>query len=105
MNAHMELTSSAEGTIVIGIFAALVFGMLAFMEFSTTTPRTIKAWRWFCVFLALALISVGVVVAGTRMPREKIIHACVTGPVSLEQISTRYDIIKVDGSELTLRVR
>ena len=57
------------------------------------------------ISLVAALLFAGVAYWGTRLPRQKVIHACVDGPVSLELIASRYDILKVDGKELTLRVR
>ena len=49
--------------------------------------------------------SAGLVVYGSKMPRQQIVKACANGPISLELISSRYDILDVDGKELTLRVR
>ena len=55
--------------------------------------------------IALAAASVVMFIIGASSPRVHEIKACAYGPVSLEEVAARYEIVKVDGKELTLRVR
>lgn len=98
MNAHMMVTDTALGLIVIGVSVAvgLVFG--AFMGWLNAKKR----WWMLAIFAA---VFAALAVAGCRMPRVKEIRACVNGPISLETVSAVYDIVKIDGKELVLRER
>jgi len=98
MNAHMVVTNTALGLIIVGVLLATGLAISAFMWWLEAKKR----W-WMLAIFAVAFAALAV--AGCRMPRVKEIHACVDGPVSLELIASRYDILKVDGKELTLRVR
>lgn len=99
MNAHMVRLNSFEPMLAIGIVGVMVFGaLLALAIFEKS-----KAGIWGCSMLAIAFAVM--IVTALRLPMKKEIHACVNGPVSLEQIATVYDIVEVDGKELTLRER
>lgn len=97
MNSKMVMSSAAETVIVIST--------LFFLGFAIATAVAAGTSKWWWVTLILAVISVGAIVYGVKMPRVKEIHACVNGPLSLEQVEAVYDIVKIDGKELTLRVR
>lgn len=99
MNCHMRATGAAVGMITIGFAVAVLFMLCGFTSWGQ--GKKIGA----AVLFAVALAGAAVAVAGVYMPREKIVRACACGPVSLEQVAVRYDIIEVDGKELTLRVR
>ena len=97
MNAKMVLSDSAS--LVIGI------SVICFTMFVIITVATyFDAKRWW-IFLLLAVVSAGGIAHGVCMPRIKEIRACVNGPISLEQVSTVYDIVKIDGKEIVLRER
>lgn len=99
MNVHMVRLKRFEPMLAIGIVGVMVFGaLLALAIFEKS-----KAGIWGCSMLAIAFAVM--IVMALRMPMKKEIRACVNGPVSLEQIATVYDIVKVDGKELTLRER
>ena len=55
--------------------------------------------------IVCAMVGIVIMIVGFSRPKEQIVHACANGPVSLEQIAVKYDIISVDGKELKLRVR
>ena len=98
MNAHMVVTNTALGLIIVGVSLATGLAISAFMWWLEAKKR------WWMLAI-LAAVFAALAVAGCRMPRVKEIRACVEGPVSLELIASRYDILQVDGKELTLRVR
>jgi uncharacterized membrane protein len=99
MNCHMRATDAAAGMIAVGFIVAVLFMWCGFASWGQ--GRRIGA----AVLFAVALAGAAVAVAGVCIPREKIVRACACGPVSLEMVATRYDIIEVDGKELVLRVR
>jgi hypothetical protein len=98
MNAHMVVTNTALGLIIVGVSLATGLAISAFMWWLEAKKR----W-WMLAIFAVAFAALAV--AGCRMPRVKEIHACADGPISLETVSAVYDIVNVDGKELTLRVR
>ena len=104
MNAHMEVSRDASIIMFVGAIAIVVFGMFA-VACWPKEKKKLKAWKMFAIWLCLAVISYGAVLYAASLPREKIVRACVSGPISLELISSRYDIVNIDGKELTLRVR
>ena len=101
MNTHMERTSGASRLIILGTIIMILFIFLAICA----GMSRIKKHKLYYVlaFVAFAAAGVAMLVTGASQPMEKIIRACADGPVSLEQVAVRYDIIGVDGKELTLR--
>ena len=97
MNSKMVISDNAEVVIVISVICFIAFAFCTVIVFGETK-------RWW-IPLVFAIVSVGAIVYGINMPRVKEIHACVNGPLSLERIESVYDIVKIDGKELTLRVR
>lgn len=104
MNAHMETSYRADVLFAVGTIV-FILGAIAAAAAFPAGRKGFKAYRAFFALFAVALFGVAVIAYAAKLPREKIIHACVTGPISLEQIGVRYDVLKVDGKELTLRVR
>ena len=99
MNAKMVVTGDAKTDMVIGLLGAIVF------VFWTVWAIHDKKWAWAILFAVVALAEAMLFVHGVSTPRVKEIHACVSGPISLERISSVYDIVSVDGKELVLRER
>ena len=99
MNARMVVTGDAITCMVIGLLGAIAF------VFWTVWAIRDKKRAWAILFAVLALAEAMLFAHGVATPRVKEIHACVSGPISLERISSVYDIVSVDGKELVLRVR
>ena len=98
MNSHMELSDVARVLVVVGTFVVTV----CVIAMICNGKRNKK----FAAFvIACAVIGTIAVIVGRSLPREQIIRACADGQVSLEQVAGRYDILEIDGKELTLRVR
>ena len=98
MNMHMQRQNIADLLIILGIFGGLAFLMVACIVWK---GHKVEA----CVFILLAIAGLYIAVIGARMPKERIIKACASGPVSLEEVAAVYEILHVDGKELTLRER
>lgn len=98
MNAHMVMSDSATRIIALGLVVTIVFGLLA--AFISRNER-----KMALVGLALAFVGLVIVIIGARQPKVREIRACASGQVSIEQISSVYDIVSIDGKELVLRER
>lgn len=99
MNSHMELTGSAATLVILGALIAIAFAIGAIIVYDVTS------WKASTVLIVCAMVGIAIMIVGFNRPKEQIVHACANGPVSLEQIAVKYDIISVDGKELKLRVR
>ncbi|MBP5710013.1 MAG: hypothetical protein J6W84_03445 [Bacteroidales bacterium] len=99
MNAHMEMSAGASVLVVIGAIMVVGFSISAIVYYGDC------GWKFSVVLFILAAVGISLMVVGFNKPKEQIIHACANGPISLEQVAVKYDIISVDGKELTLRVR
>lgn len=102
MTAHSLTSSAAQGWIIAG---ALIAALGAFLVLCVATGRRERRVRYIIVFTMVAVAGVILLVHGARLPRVKEIKACAYGPISLEEVAARYDIIEVDGKLLTLRER
>ena len=98
MNAKMVMSDTAVTMVVIGVLFGAAMLIVAVGCLYEANRRW---WAW----LMAALLLAGLAFWGTRLPREKIIHACANGPLTLETVGSVYDIVKIDGKELVLRVR
>lgn len=100
MTAHMEVTAGALRLMIAGAIVAVLFAFLAIC--AAMSRKKEHKRRYVLAFAAFALLGVGMVIAGANAPREKVLQCCVSGPISLESVATRYDIRKVDGKLLVL---
>ena len=100
MNAHMMVAKSAKLDMSIGLIGFIIFVAITIMMI-----KSHKSKMWTIMFVIFAIAYAVLFVHGVITPNEKIIHACASGPVSLEQVAAVYDIIEVDGKELILKVR
>lgn len=108
MNAKMVVTQYANTLIIYGMIAAMVGVVLTIIAaFERVTDKKASKRKLrrvlFCVVFMLAGIIV--LIVGMKQPRVKEIHACASGPLSLETVETKYDIVSIDGKELVLRER
>lgn len=99
MNAHMVTKEAASAVMLIGGVVAVLCFVLAICAIVQPNKRAAIA------FAVLALLGIGLYFGGRAVPKVKEVHACVNGPVSLEQVATVYDIVMIDGKELILRER
>lgn len=102
MTAHMLTTPAASRWIIAG---ALIAALGAFLVLCVATGRRDHRLRYIIAFTAVAVAGALMLIHGAHMPRVKEIKCCASGPISLEEVAARYDIIEVDGKLLTLRER
>ena len=100
LNAHMEMTGWALSMVTLGTTiaacACLVGVVWALIE---------KDWRIAAAFAFVGMLGAAMIVIGVRQPRDRIITACLSGPVSIEDLEAKYDVIEIDGKLLRLRER
>lgn len=101
LNVHMQTQPYADALMLIGI-ALGFFTVVLFLIYSITSKKLTAGFLWY---LLPILISVILFSFGFRAPRDKIISYCANGPVSIEEISTKYDIVEIDGKLIRLKER
>ena len=97
MNAHMVRTSASSGMMIFEFFAALVLFFVAALSYSEC------GWKFSGMLALLGIACVVLFIVGLNTPRVKEIRMCANGPISLEAIAARYEIVSVDGAEITVR--
>ena len=103
MTAHMVVKPWAHGMIVAGIAVAAVFAFLAIC--APMSRKKEHKRRYVLAFAVFALLGVALTIVGARQPRRKILYCCANGPVDLQMVVTRYDLLEVDGKLLKLAER
>ena len=103
MTAHSLTTPAAQRWIIVGsLFAALGAFLVLCVVLSSKQDHKL---RYMLIFTAVTVCGVLMLAHGMKLPRVKEIKCCASGPISLEEVAARYDIIEVDGKLLTLRER
>jgi hypothetical protein len=97
MNAHMVRTGEATTMIVMGLFGALL------MLFAAVLAYPAFGWKATAILGIIGLAFAVVFIMGMNEPRVKELRMCAYGPVSLEAVAGQYQIVKVDGKEITVR--
>lgn len=106
MNAHMKMTGTAVGLTALGFIVAAIcmFGLIV-THLIFPWEEMKKQLRATIVLIAIVIIGLAAGFFGVKLPREKVIKACANGPISIEQISSVYDVVNIDGKMLTLKER
>lgn len=103
MNAHNVMGSAASTLSEIGMIGIVVSTLIAFWLSIDDDVKSRMEWITAC---AIALIlSIVLLISGNIMPKVKEINYCANGPVQIEQIAATYDIVKIDGKQITVRER
>lgn len=103
MTAHMVVRPEAHGWMVAGVIVAALFGFLAVC--AAMSRQSEHKRRYVAAFMAFAVAGCVMFWAGAKQPRRRVLYCCASGPVSLEQIAVKYDILEVDGAFLMLAER
>lgn len=103
MTAKAVRTGDARTMITLGIILAAVGAILTLCAVFSRQKR--HKWRWVAAFAALALAGAILVGSGAGLPRRKILYCCANGPVDLQLVAARYDLIEVDGKFIKLAER
>lgn len=103
MTAHLFRTAEALGMMSAGIIIACLCALLTLC--AALSRKSEHKWRYVAVFAALALLGGAMTISGARKPMQKVIYCCASGPISLEQVAVKYDIIEVDGAFIKIAER
>lgn len=99
MNAKMVITDGAAKLFSFGLIFVVAFAILLIMF---ARDRNAGGALISVVFVVAGIV---LMIAAVRQPRVRELRVCANGPVSIEQIATKYDIVSVNGKELVLRER
>jgi high-affinity Fe2+/Pb2+ permease len=102
MNVHNVAGATASVLIdisVIGIIVSIVVAAMVIISDIKDKKEALIATT-ICV-----VIAIGLLIVGSRMPKVKEINYCANGPVQIEQIAAKYDIVGIDGKQITVRER
>ena len=103
MNAHMVVTVYAMRRMVFGGAVAALFGVLLLIML-TDRKKGNKAVRAGICAVMMA-IGIAILIAGNNSPRVKEIRYCAYGPIQIEEVVAKFDIVRIDGKEITVRER
>ena len=102
MNVHNVANASARGILDLAIILIVVSITAAFIGIIVDVKDK-KIGLIVCAFVFV--IGIGLLIFGKSIPKVKEINYCANGPVQIEQIAATYDIIKIDGKQITVRER
>lgn len=103
MNVHDVLSPAASTLCEIGAIGIIVSILILFSMFLIKEIKSKTEWVIACI-IAIG-IALGLLISGNNMPKVKEINYCANGPVQIEQIAATYDIVKIDGKQITVRER
>lgn len=103
MNVHNVAGATASALIEVSVIGIIVSILCCAIAIFFTDVKDKKEWliaTAICVVIAIILL-----IFGKSMPKVKEINYCANGPVQIEQIAATYDIVKIDGKQITVRER
>lgn len=100
MNVHNVASASARNIYDLAIILIIVSTIVALAGI-LIDAKDKKLGLLACAFAFV--IGIGLLIFGSNIPRVKEINYCANGPVQIEQIAATYDIIKIDGKQITVR--
>ena len=103
MNVHNVANASARNMLDLAIILIIISIIVAFIGI-VADAKDKKIGLIACAF-AFFVIGIGFLIFGSNMPKVKEINYCANGPVQIEQIAATYDIINIDGKQITVRER
>lgn len=103
MTAHTVLTGDAKALIWCGAMMAILFAGLAVC--AAVSRRKKHRARYVLIFLGMAAAGAVMAASGARMPAKKVLYCCADGPVDLQMVAAKYDIIEVDGKFVRMSER
>ena len=102
MNVHNVTSATASALIDISTIAVIVSILVAAMVIISSIKDKREALIATTIMVVIALVILKV---GSNMPKVKEINYCANGPVQIEQIAATYNIVKIDGKQITVRER
>lgn len=103
MNAHMVVTDDSMRAMIFGGAVAVLFGVLLLVMLTDRKADNKAVRAGVCAFMMT--IGIAILIAGNNSPRVKEIRYCVNGPIQIEEVAARFDIVSIDGKMITVRER
>lgn len=101
MNAHMVVTENAVRAMIFGASIIALFALLMLITVLDKNNADKAVRAGICAFFVA--LGIAVLIAGNNMARVKEIRFCANGPVQIEQVAAKYEIVKIDGKMITVR--
>lgn len=101
MNVHMQNRGYAD----VLIFLGGILAILSFTFFMIDLVQSRRFKKQLIPYIVTLLLGAATMFYGLKIPKDKIISYCANGPVSIEQISVKYDILEIDGKLIRLKER
>ena len=103
MNAHMVVTGNAMRAMFYGGLVAALFGVLMLVMLTDRNNGNKAVRAGICA--VMMAIGIAILIAGNKTPRVKEIRYCAYGPIQIEEVAAKFDIVSIDGKEITVRER
>ena len=99
MNSHMIVADGAKRDMIIGLLGVIIFA--GWMVYSIIKKQKL----WTIIFAILILFEGSLFVIGVTTPCVKEIRYCANGPIQIEEVAAKFDIVSIDGKEIIVRER
>ena len=101
MNAHMVVTDGALRAMIFGGAVIVIFALLLLITVLDKDNADKAVRAGICAFFVA--LGIAVLITGNNMARVKEIRFCANGPIQIEQVAAKYEIVKIDGKMITVR--
>lgn len=100
MNVCKVLPKSAQIIMVCSVVLIVIClaGLLANLT-------TVKSRKNTMIFAVLTIFSITTFFIGFCTPYVRQIEYCAVGPVSIEEVNERFDIVEIDGKKIVVQER
>ncbi len=103
MNAHMVVTDYAMRRMVFGGAVAALFGVLMLVMLTDRKKGNKVVRVGICA--CMMVLGVAILISGYGSSRVKEIRYCANGPIRIEDVVAKYDVVSIDGKMITVRER
>lgn len=103
MNAHMVATADAMRATIFGAVVVVLFGVLLLVMLTDRKAANKVVRAGVCAFMVA--IGIAILIAANNTPRVKEIRYCANGPIRIEDVVAKYDVVSIDGKMITVRER
>ena len=103
MNAHMVVTDDAMRAMIFGGVVAALFGVLLLVMLTDRKKGNKAVRAGICA--CMMVIGIAILISGYGSSRVKEIRYCANGPIQIEEVAAKFDIVSIDGKEITVRER
>lgn len=101
LNSHMVVTDGAVRVMALGIGMIVLFALVLLITVLDKDNADKAVRAGICAFFVA--LGIAVLIAGNNMARVKEIRFCANGPIQIEQVAAKYEIVKIDGKMITVR--